>query len=133
MAPSWVYQHRLPWPKMRLICRPDIEDISGIKLIRTDTTHDLSQKAEKRWHTTACDSRATVLTLSLQDRTLGRVLRGGLHSLLIWSTVGAFQHCFNSSEHRDLCHGPLLLACVCVCVCVCTYIYSIYIYNAFLL
>lgn len=34
--------------KIRLICRPRIEDISDIKLIRTDTTLDLSQKAEKR-------------------------------------------------------------------------------------
>ncbi len=35
-------------PKIHLICCPHIEDISDIKLIRTDTTLDLSQKAEKR-------------------------------------------------------------------------------------
>lgn len=35
-------------PKIRLICCPRIEDVSDIKLIRTDTTLDLSQKAEKR-------------------------------------------------------------------------------------
>ena len=34
--------------KIHLIYRPLIEDISDIKLIRTDTTLDLSQKAEKR-------------------------------------------------------------------------------------
>ena len=55
--------YRLPWAKMHLLCSPLIEDISDIKLIRTDTTLDLSQMAEKRWHTTACDSRATVLTV----------------------------------------------------------------------
>ena len=33
--------------KIRLILCPRIEDISDIKLIRTDTTLDLSQKAEK--------------------------------------------------------------------------------------
>ena len=36
---------------MHLIFNPHIEDISDIKLIRTDTTLDLSQKAEKRWPT----------------------------------------------------------------------------------
>ena len=35
-------------PKIRLICSPRIGDVSDIKLIRTDTTLDLSQKAEKR-------------------------------------------------------------------------------------
>ena len=40
---------RLPVAKIRLICCPRMEDISDIKLIRTDTTLDLSQKAEKRW------------------------------------------------------------------------------------
>ena len=35
-------------PKIRLICSRHIGDISDIKLIRTDTTLDLSQKAEKR-------------------------------------------------------------------------------------
>ena len=35
-------------PKIRLIFSPHIGDISDIKLIRTDTTLDLSQKAEKR-------------------------------------------------------------------------------------
>ena len=39
---------RLPLAKIRLICRPRVGDISDIKLIRTDTTLDLSQKAEKR-------------------------------------------------------------------------------------
>jgi len=34
--------------KNNLICSPPMEDISDIKLIRTDTTLDLSQKAEKR-------------------------------------------------------------------------------------
>ena len=34
--------------KIRLIWSPLIEDVSDIKLIRTDTTLDLSQKAEKR-------------------------------------------------------------------------------------
>lgn len=38
----------LPELKIGLICSPRIEDISDIKLIRTDTTLDLSQKAEKR-------------------------------------------------------------------------------------
>ena len=36
-------------PKIRLIYSPHIGNISDIKLIRTDTTLDLSQKAEKRW------------------------------------------------------------------------------------
>ena len=39
---------QLPVLKIRLICSPHMEDISDIKLIRTDTTLDLSQKAEKR-------------------------------------------------------------------------------------
>ena len=39
---------QLPSAKIHLICCPLIEDISDIKLIRTDTTLDLSQKAEKR-------------------------------------------------------------------------------------
>ena len=39
---------QLPVIKIHLICCPLIEDISDIKLIRTDTTLDLSQKAEKR-------------------------------------------------------------------------------------
>ena len=34
-------------PTIRLIYCPQIEDVSDIKLIRTDTTLDLSQKAEK--------------------------------------------------------------------------------------
>ena len=41
---------QLPAPKIHLICCPRIEDVSDIKLIRTDTTLDLSQKAEKRYH-----------------------------------------------------------------------------------
>ena len=36
-------------PKINLIYGPRIGDVSDIKLIRTDTTLDLSQKAEKRW------------------------------------------------------------------------------------
>jgi len=40
---------RLPVLKMRLIRCPRIGGVSDIKLIRTDTTLDLSQKAEKRW------------------------------------------------------------------------------------
>ena len=39
---------QLPGPKIGLICSPHIGDVSDIKLIRTDTTLDLSQKAEKR-------------------------------------------------------------------------------------
>lgn len=35
-------------PKIHLIYCPRIEDVSDTKLIRTDTTLDLSQKAEKR-------------------------------------------------------------------------------------
>ena len=33
---------QLPGPKIRLICSPHIGDVSDIKLIRTDTTLDLS-------------------------------------------------------------------------------------------
>lgn len=43
---------QLPLSKIGLILRPRVEDISDIKLIRTDTTLDLSQKAEKRWRKT---------------------------------------------------------------------------------
>lgn len=39
---------QLPASKIHLIYCPRIEDVSDIKLIRTDTTLDLSQKAEKR-------------------------------------------------------------------------------------
>ena len=39
---------QLPAPKIHLIYCPRIEDVSDIKLIRTDTTLDLSQKAEKQ-------------------------------------------------------------------------------------
>ena len=35
-------------PKIHLICCPPIEDVSDIKLIRTDTILDLSHKAEKQ-------------------------------------------------------------------------------------
>ena len=38
----------LPVPKINLIYGPRVGDVSDIKLIRTDTTLDLSQKAEKR-------------------------------------------------------------------------------------
>ena len=44
---------QLPAPKTHLIYCPRIEDVSDIKLIRTDTTLDLSQKAEKRYRGTA--------------------------------------------------------------------------------
>ncbi|XP_057391186.1 uncharacterized protein LOC130705841 [Balaenoptera acutorostrata] len=44
---------QLPAPKIHLIYCPRIEDVSDIKLIRTDTTLDLSQKAEKRYHLSA--------------------------------------------------------------------------------
>ena len=44
--------------KIRLICRPRVGDISDIKLIRTDTTLDLSQKAEKRWGPKVFSARA---------------------------------------------------------------------------
>ena len=40
---------QLPVPKTNLICGPRVGDVSDIKLIRTDTTLDLSQKAEKRY------------------------------------------------------------------------------------
>src|SRR4029434_3581988 len=43
---------RLPVPKIHLIYSPRVEDVSDIKLIRTDTTLDLSQKAEKRYRRT---------------------------------------------------------------------------------
>ena len=39
---------QLPGPKINLIYGPRVGDVSDIKLIRTDTTLDLSQKAEKR-------------------------------------------------------------------------------------
>ena len=39
---------QLPMLKIHLIYSPRIGDVSDIKLIRTDTTLDLSQKAEKR-------------------------------------------------------------------------------------
>lgn len=49
---AWSGQSKLlfhlPVPKINLIYGPQIEDVSDIKLIRTDTTLDLSQKAEKR-------------------------------------------------------------------------------------
>ena len=41
-------QFHLPVPKINLIYGPRVGDVSDIKLIRTDTTLDLSQKAEKR-------------------------------------------------------------------------------------
>ncbi len=44
----------LPIPKINLIYGPLIGDVSDIKLIRTDTTLDLSQKAEKRWRLGPC-------------------------------------------------------------------------------
>ena len=44
---------QLPAPKIHLIYCPRIENVSDIKLIRTDTTLDLSQKAEKRYRGTA--------------------------------------------------------------------------------
>ncbi len=40
----------LPAPKINLIYGARVGHVSDIKLIRTDTTLDLSQKAEKRYH-----------------------------------------------------------------------------------
>lgn len=49
---AWSGQSKLffhlPVLKIHLIYGPQIGDVSDIKLIRTDTTLDLSQKAEKR-------------------------------------------------------------------------------------
>ena len=49
---AWSGQSKLlfhlPAPKINLIYSPRVGDVSDIKLIRTDTTLDLSQKAEKR-------------------------------------------------------------------------------------
>lgn len=49
---AWTRQRQLFFhlhtPEIHLICYPRIEDISDMKLLRTDTTLDLSQKAEKR-------------------------------------------------------------------------------------
>ena len=42
---------QLQVPKINLIYGPRVGDVSDIKLIRTDTTLDLSQKAEKRYPT----------------------------------------------------------------------------------
>ena len=58
---------QLPAPKIHLIYCPRIEDVSDIKLIRTDTTLDLSQKAEKRYRGTArrCH-RPAVLHIALR-------------------------------------------------------------------
>ena len=39
--------HNLPRTNTRMIVAPPMEGLSVIKLIRTDTTLDLSQKAEK--------------------------------------------------------------------------------------
>ena len=52
---------RLPVLKIHLIYSPRVEDVSDIKLIRTDTTLDLSQKAEKRYPTTVRTLRSRVL------------------------------------------------------------------------
>ena len=54
----------LPFLKIRLICSPHIEDISDIKLIRTDTTLDLSQKAEKRYLEGLCGDGHTLRTVT---------------------------------------------------------------------
>ena len=57
---------QLPVPKIHLICCPQIEDVSDIKLIRKDTTLDLSQKAEKRcWITSRRCYRPAVLHVTL--------------------------------------------------------------------
>ena len=71
---------QLPAPKIHLIYCPRIEDVSDIKLIRTDTTLDLSQKAEKRYRGTArrCH-RPAVLHVAL--RVTGSPLTPGLPSL----------------------------------------------------
>ena len=51
--PGFPVHHQLlePAPKIHLIYCPQIEDVSDIKMIRTDATLDLSQKAEKLWKT----------------------------------------------------------------------------------
>ena len=71
---------QLPALKIHLIYCPRIEDVSDIKLIRTDTTLDLSQKAEKRYRGTArrCH-RPAVLHVAL--RVTGSPLTPGLPSL----------------------------------------------------
>lgn len=66
---AWSGQSKLffhlPVLKIHLIYGPQIGDVSDIKLIRTDTTLDLSQKAEKRCRKLdgVKDSRAKRATL----------------------------------------------------------------------
>src|SRR4029434_3897712 len=89
---------RLPVPKIHLIYSPRVEDVSDIKLIRTDTTLDLSQNAEKRSPTTA----------------LRRTRRSGPRRAQPW-WAGA-----EEGGKRGTCSVCICVyVCVCMCVCVC--------------
>ena len=60
----------LPVPKINLIYGPRVGDVSDIKLIRTDTTLDLSQKAEKRYPALCSRGRwfsSPLLSVTVQD------------------------------------------------------------------
>src|SRR4029434_1588788 len=89
---------RLPVPKIHLIYSPRVEDVSDIKLIRTDTTIDLSQKAEQREPTTA----------------LRRARRSVPRRAQPWWS-GA-----EEGGKRGTCSMCICVyVCVCMCVCVC--------------
>ena len=55
----------LPVPKINLIYGPRVGDVSDIKLIRTDTTLDLSQKAEKRYRISVGGKGASHCTVAV--------------------------------------------------------------------
>ena len=58
---------QLQVPKINLIYGPRVGDVSDIKLIRTDTTLDLSQKAEKRYRTLIRGVRLVLLHVVVND------------------------------------------------------------------
>ena len=59
----------LPVPKINLIYGPRVGDVSDSKLIRTDTTLDLSQKAEKRYWRHVGGHVLLLLTVPLCERS----------------------------------------------------------------
>ena len=84
-----------PVAKIHLIWCPRVEDISDIKLIRTDTTLDLSQKAEKR-----CLATRAIYNdhLRLRPRLVAKVKKSSGRGQLIRHVRTALLHTFENSS-----------------------------------
>ena len=80
-------------PKINLIYGPRVGDVSDIKLIRTDTTLDLSQKAEKRY----------------QQWALGPVRLSPSSNLRSWVRTGPLPHThMQTQSHTAACKREVM-------------------------